>query len=136
MPAALRSLLTVLVLLMGGLLAGAAQAADCHHHSREQVQPAAQPAVHPASLPVTTDSLFCDHGYCAGACGDPGCLMLAATDVAAAALPLLPDLRPAASPTLAFLMPEARRVAVPSRAWPPPLIHHDQPVQKARVLRI
>lgn len=131
MPVALRSLLTVLVLLLGGLLGGVAQAADCHHH-HEPVQPAA----HPASLPVAVDDLFCDHSYCAGACGHPGCLMLAAADVAAAALPPLPELRPAASPTLAFLVPEARRAAAASRAWPPPLIHHDQPVQKARVLRI
>lgn len=128
----MRSLLTVLVLLLGGLLVGVAQAADCHHHDRERVAPAA----HPASLPVAVDDLFCDHAHCAGACGHPGCVMLAAADVAATALPPLPELRPAASPAATLLVPEARRAAVASRAWPPPLIHHDHPVQKARVLRV
>ncbi len=135
MPVALRSLLTILVLLLGGVIAGVAQAADCHHH--DHVPLTAHPATHPASLPAAVDDLFCDHAYCAGACGHPACLMLAAADVAAAALPPVPELRPAAaSPAAIFLVPEARRTAAASRAWPPPLIHHDQPVQKARVLRI
>jgi len=138
MPVALRSLLTVLVLLLGGVLAGVAQAADCHHHDHVPLtaDPAVPPAEHPASLPATVDDLFCDHAFCAGACGHPGCLMLATTDVAAAALPPLPELRPAASPAATFLVPGVRRTAAESRAWPPPLIHHDHPVQKARVLRI
>jgi hypothetical protein len=136
MPVALRSLMTILVLLLGGLLATAAQAADCHHHDHQGAHVEVQPATHPAFLAAAVDDLFCNHVACAGACGHPGCLMLAATDLAASALPPLPERRPAASPTPAFLRPEARRVTIASRAWPPPLIHHDQPVHKARVLRI
>lgn len=126
MPVALRSLLTVLVLLLGGV---AQAAADCHHHDQA-------PAANPTPVPVALDALLCDHGYCGGACGHPRCPMLASADVAAEALPPVPELRAAALPAAASLVPAARRVATASRAWPPPLIHLDHPAHKARVLRL
>jgi len=129
----LRSLLTVLVLLIAGVGVGTAQASGHDHHGHHHH---AAHGADPGAAPVAIVPAACDHGPCHGACGHPLCLMAEPGDPMADAAPAgaEPRLSPPASAT--FLLPLLHGVVQPARAWPPPLIHHHDPTQKQRVLRL